>query len=52
MKGINRTGAPLVHVPGWVDGWMGGWVGVKAVLRIAYSNQKHTNLILGCFKSA
>jgi hypothetical protein len=25
---------------GWVDGWMDGWVGVKAVLRIAYSNQK------------
>jgi hypothetical protein len=36
MKGINSTGAPLVHVPGWVD----GWVGVKAVLWIAYSNQK------------
>jgi hypothetical protein len=49
MKGINSSGAPLVHVPGWVDGWMDGWmvgwvdgwVGVKAVLRIAYSNQKH-----------
>jgi hypothetical protein len=40
MKGINSTGAPLVHVPGWVGGWMGGWLGVKAVLRIAYSNQK------------
>jgi hypothetical protein len=26
MKGIDRTGAPLVHVPGWVDGWVGGWV--------------------------
>jgi hypothetical protein len=25
---------------GWMGGWMGGWVGVKAVLRIAYSNQK------------
>ena len=29
---------------GWVDGWMGGWVdgwvGVKAALRIAYSNKK------------
>ena len=36
MKGIDSTGAPLVHVPGWV----GGWVEVKAVLRIAYSNQK------------
>jgi hypothetical protein len=36
MKGIDSTGAPLVHVPGWVDGWME----VKAVLRIAYSNQK------------
>jgi hypothetical protein len=32
MKGIIITGAPLVHVP--------GWMGVKAVLRIAYSNQK------------
>jgi hypothetical protein len=36
MKGINRTGAALVHVPGWV----GGWVEVTAVLRIAYSNQQ------------
>jgi hypothetical protein len=26
MKGINSTGAPLVHVPGWVDGWVSGWV--------------------------
>ena len=25
---------------GWVDGWMDGWMGVKAGLRIAYSNQK------------
>ena len=25
---------------GWVDGWVGGWVEAKAVLRIAYSNQK------------
>jgi hypothetical protein len=23
-----------------MDGWMDGWVGVKAVLRIAYINQK------------
>jgi hypothetical protein len=23
-----------------MDGWVDGWVGVKAVLRIAYSNQK------------
>jgi hypothetical protein len=36
MKGVDSTGAPLVHVLGWI----GGWVGVKAVLRIAYSNQK------------
>jgi hypothetical protein len=40
MKGIDSTGAPLVHDPGWVGGWMGGWVEVKAVLRIAYSNKK------------
>ena len=26
MKGIDSTGAALVHVPGWVGGWMGGWV--------------------------
>jgi hypothetical protein len=32
MKGIDSTGAPLAHVPGWVE--------VKAVLRIAYSNKK------------
>jgi hypothetical protein len=36
MKGIDSTGALLVHVPGWV----GGWVEVKVVLSIAYSNQK------------
>ena len=27
-------------VGGWVGGWMGGWMDVKAVSRIAYSNQK------------
>jgi hypothetical protein len=27
MKGIDSKGAPLVHVPGWMDGWVGGWVG-------------------------
>jgi hypothetical protein len=26
-----------------MGGWVGGWVGVKAVLRIAYSNQKQFN---------
>jgi hypothetical protein len=44
MKGIDITGSPLVHVPGWmggwVDGWVGGWMEVKAVLSNAYSNQK------------
>jgi hypothetical protein len=25
---------------GWMGGWVDGWMGVKAVLRIAYSNQK------------
>jgi hypothetical protein len=29
-----------MFLDGWMGGWMGGWVGVKAVLRIAYSNQK------------
>jgi hypothetical protein len=29
-----------MFLDGWMDGWMGGWVEVKAVLRIAYSNQK------------
>jgi hypothetical protein len=24
----------------WMDGWMDGWVELKAVLRIAYSNQQ------------
>jgi hypothetical protein len=27
MKGRDSTGAPLVHVPGWVGGWVGGLVG-------------------------
>jgi hypothetical protein len=34
MKGIDSTGAHLVHVPGWV----GGWMEVKAVLKNDYSN--------------
>jgi hypothetical protein len=33
MKGIDSSGALLVHVPG---GWMDRWMEVKAVLRIAY----------------
>jgi hypothetical protein len=41
MKGIDSTVAHFVHVPWWVDGWMDGWVEVKAVLRIAYGNQKY-----------
>jgi hypothetical protein len=35
MKGIDRTGAQFVHVPGWMNGlvdeWMDGWMEVKAV---------------------
>jgi hypothetical protein len=27
MKGIASTGAPKIHVPGWMDGWMDGWMG-------------------------
>jgi hypothetical protein len=30
----------------FLDGRMGGWMEVKAVLRIAYSNQKTKNLSL------
>jgi hypothetical protein len=26
MKGVDSTGAPLVHVPGWEDEWMDGWM--------------------------
>jgi hypothetical protein len=47
MKSIDSTGAPLVHVPGWMDGRMDGWMGVKAVLRIAYSNQKVNRVRFG-----
>jgi hypothetical protein len=41
MKGIDSTGAPLVHVPGWME--------VKAVLRIAYSNKNSYYWILETF---
>jgi hypothetical protein len=39
---------------GWVGGWVDGWVGVKAVLRIAYSNQKLPRLqpFMGVMKFA
>jgi hypothetical protein len=26
MKGIDSTGASLVHVPGWMGGWVDGWM--------------------------
>jgi hypothetical protein len=35
---------------GWMGGWVDGWVGVKAVLRIAYSNQKSMNTLLNLLK--
>jgi hypothetical protein len=41
MKGIDSTGASyFMFLGGWMDGWMDGWMEVKAVLRIAYNNQK------------
>ena len=33
----------------WLRGWMGGWMSVKAVLRIAYSNQKTKSQFLCLF---
>jgi hypothetical protein len=45
MKGINSTGAPLVHVPGWVDGWVGGWVGgCKSRFKDCLQQSKTENL--------
>jgi hypothetical protein len=32
-----------------MGGWVGGWVGVKAVLRIAYSNQQSTKYLAANF---
>jgi hypothetical protein len=29
-----------MFVDGWMGGWVDGWVEVKAILRIAYINQK------------
>jgi hypothetical protein len=33
-----------------MDGWVDGWMEVKAVLRIAYSNQKQKNLYQPLYK--
>ena len=30
---------------GWMSGWMDGWVDVKALFKIAYSNQKLKKLV-------
>ena len=38
LKAINKR--VKKSSPRWIDGWMDGWMGLKAVLRIAYSNQK------------
>jgi hypothetical protein len=40
-----------MFLDGWMGGWMDGWVGVKAVLRIAYSNQKLVILAVGEIKA-
>ena len=37
------------YSPGWMDGWVDGWMDVKAVLRIAYSNQKLSAVSLKLF---
>ena len=37
---INQKKSSPGWVSGWVDGWMGGWMGLKAIIRIAYSNQQ------------
>jgi hypothetical protein len=34
-----------MFLDGWVDRWVDGWKGVKALLRIAYSNQKELTKI-------
>ena len=34
----------LSWVDGWVDVWMDGWVSIRAILRIAYSNQKRIGM--------
>jgi hypothetical protein len=34
-----------------VGGWVGGWVGVKAVLRIAYSNQQTLDYTASIFEN-
>jgi hypothetical protein len=34
-----------MFLDGWMGGWVDGWVGVKAVLRIAYSNQKPMKML-------
>jgi hypothetical protein len=43
MKGIASTGAPKTLMGGWMGGWVDGWMEGKAVLRIAYSNQKNNS---------
>jgi hypothetical protein len=39
-----------MFLDGWMDGWVGGWVDglmeVKVVVRIAYSNQKQSFLLI------
>jgi hypothetical protein len=48
MKGIDSTGAHLVHDPGWMDGWVGGWVdGSKSHFKVHNSN---ISVKLGLYK--
>jgi hypothetical protein len=43
MKGIDSTGAPLVHVPGWMGGWMIGWMdGSKSRFKDCLQQSKTT----------
>jgi hypothetical protein len=43
MKGIDSTGAHLIHVPGWIDGWVdGSKIRFKDCLQQSKTDDKHT----------
>jgi hypothetical protein len=44
--GIDITGSPLVHVPGWMGIWMGGWMdGSKSRSKYCLQQSKIVTLI-------
>ena len=43
LKAVQSTKDCILPIKNLVPGWVVGWMGVKAILKVAYCNQKFKN---------